>query len=68
MVVTLLAAWLVGSRRKGRRGVGFWVFIASNLLWAVWGWHAGAYSMIALQVGLFLLNLRGVKKNEATGV
>ena len=50
------------SRRK--RGWGFWCFIASNLLWAAWGWHDGAYALIALQVGLFLLNLRGAKKND----
>ena len=61
---TLPAAWLVGSRRRGRRSVGFWIFILSNALWAVWGWHDGAYSLIALQVGLFLLNVRGAKKNE----
>lgn len=66
MVVTLLAAWLVGSRRKGRRGVGFWLFIVSNALWAVWGWHDRAYSLIALQIGLFVLNVRGAKKNEPT--
>ena len=64
MAATLLAAWLVGSRRRRRRSVGFWIFILSNVLWAVWGWHDGAYSLIALQVGLFLLNLRGAKKNE----
>ena len=39
MAATLLAAWLVGSQRKGRRELGFWVFIASNVLWIAWGWH-----------------------------
>jgi hypothetical protein len=64
MAVTLLAAWLVASQRRRRRSAGFWVFILSNVLWAVWGWHDRAYSLIALQVGLFLLNVRGAKKNE----
>jgi hypothetical protein len=64
MVATLVAAWLVASQRKGRRSAGFWLFILSNVLWAVWGWHDRAYSLIALQVGLFVLNLRGAKKNE----
>ena len=65
MAATLLAAWLVGSQRKGRRELGFWVFIASNLLWIAWGWHDGAWALVALQVGLFVLNLRGAKKNDA---
>ena len=66
MVATLVAAWLVASTRKGRRGAGFWCFIASNLLWIAWGWHDGAWALIALQVGLFALNLRGAKNNETT--
>jgi hypothetical protein len=64
MAVTLLAAWLVASQSKRRRSAGFWAFIASNVLWVIWGWHARAYALIALQVGLFVLNLRGAKKNE----
>ena len=64
MAVTLLAAWLVASQRRRRRSIGFWTFILSNALWGVWGWHDGAYSLIALQLGLFLLNVRGAKKNE----
>jgi hypothetical protein len=68
MVVTLLASWLVASRNARRRSWGFWFFIASNVLWVVWGWHSQAYALIALQVGLFVLNLRGAKKaEEASG-
>ena len=67
MAATLLAAWLVASQRRRRRSIGFWIFILSNALWAVWGWHDGAYSLIALQLGLFLLNVRGAKKNEPEG-
>lgn len=66
MAVTLVAAWLVGSRRPGRRSWGFWCFVASNALWIVWGWHAQAYALIALQVGLFALNLRGAAKNDTS--
>ena len=65
MAVTLAAAWLVGSRSTHRRSLGFWCFIASNVLWVIWGWHDKAYALIALQVGLFMLNLRGAHKNEA---
>jgi hypothetical protein len=65
MLVTLVAAWLVASRNPRRRSAGVWCFVASNLLWVAWGWHAQAYALIALQVGLFVLNLRGAKKTEA---
>lgn len=64
MVVTLVAAWLVASRRKSRREAGFWVFILSNLLWIGWAWHTNAWALIALQVGLFGMNVRGAMKNE----
>lgn len=65
MVVTLAASWLVASRSAGRRNVGFWVFLASNALWVAWGWHAGAHALIALQVGLAAMNIRGAMKTEA---
>lgn len=64
MLATVLAAWLVGSNSKSRRNIGFWVFLASNLLWAAWGWHDGAYALIALQFALAALNIRGVSKTE----
>ena len=64
MVVTLVAAWLVASLSKRKRSWGFWCFIASNVLWVIWGWYARAYALIALQVGLFVLNVRGARKNE----
>lgn len=64
MVATLAAAWLVASTSKHRRMIGFWVFLLSNLLWIAWGWHDEAYALIALQVGLAAMNIRGVHKNE----
>ena len=64
MAVTLYAAWLVASQDKRRREHGFWWFVASNVLWVAWGWHAQAWALIALQVGLFVLNLRGARKND----
>ena len=65
MAVTLAAAWLVASQKKQRREAGFWVFIASNVLWIAWGWHDQAWALIGLQVGLFALNLRGARKNDS---
>lgn len=64
MAVTILAAWLVASQSKRRRAAGFWLFLASNVLWIVWGWHDGAWALVALQVALAILNTRGVSKNE----
>jgi hypothetical protein len=64
MIATLTAAWLVASQSSRKRTVGFWCFIASNILWIAWGFHDGAYALIGLQLGLFALNLRGVKKND----
>jgi hypothetical protein len=64
MVASLLAAWLVASNHKSRRNVGFWVFLGSNVLWTLWGLHDGAWALIALQVALAALNIRGVAKTE----
>ena len=64
MVASVVAAWLVASTREEKRGWGFWVFLVSNVLWAAWGIHAKAYAVIALQVCLAALNIRGVKKTS----
>jgi hypothetical protein len=64
MALTAVAAWLVGSRSAVKRNVGFWIFLVSNVLWIVWGWHVRAYALILLQVCLALLNIRGAQKNE----
>ena len=67
MVATLVAAWLVASEQKRRRGMGFWFFVASNVLWVAWGWHDRAFALVGLQVGLFVLNVRGLKKTAPSG-
>ncbi|MGM9481076.1 hypothetical protein ACS5PN_07780 [Roseateles sp. NT4] len=60
MVITLAATWLlVASRRMQRRRLGFWMFLLSNLLWVVWGVHSAAWGLVALQVGLAGMNIRG---------
>jgi len=66
MLMSAVAAWLVGSQRRLKRSSGFWIFLASNLLWAVWGWHAGAYALIVLQICLAVINIRGARRNEAS--
>jgi hypothetical protein len=64
MAATLAAAWLVASRSAHKRAIGFWVFLASNILWVAWGLHDRAYALVALQFGMAALNIRGVYKNE----
>ena len=65
--LSLAAAYLVGSSAKARRNVGFWVFLASNALWIAWGLHQDAWALLALQVCLAVLNIRGLFKTEAKG-
>ncbi len=64
MAVTLYAAYLIGSKREDQRIFGFSMFILSNVLWIAWGLHDEAWALIALQVGLFAMNVRGIVKNE----
>ena len=64
MAVTLVADWLVASLHKKKRSWGFWCFIASNILWVVWGLHDHAYALVGLQFCLAAMNIRGVYKNE----
>ncbi len=64
MLATIVAAWLVASLSKRRRSIGFWIFLLSNALWIAWGWYDDAHALIALQILLALLNIRGAYKND----
>jgi hypothetical protein len=64
MLITVLAAYLVASRSAHKRAIGFWCFLAGNILWVVWGFHDGAWALVGLQFCLAALNIRGVYKNE----
>lgn len=66
MLVTLFAAYLIGSKRARRRVFGFTMFILSNILWIIWGWHDGAWALITLQLALMAMNIRGIFKNETS--
>ncbi len=63
MLVTLTASWYVASQDRSRRKRGFWIYLISNVLWIAWGLHARAYALIALQIGLAIMNIRGERKN-----
>ena len=65
MAVSLYAAFMVGSKKAGKRIFGFWMFILSNVLWIAWGVHDEAWALIALQVALMAMNVRGIFKNES---
>jgi len=64
MVATVVAAWLVASQHKRKREYGFWVFLLSNVLWVIWGLYDKAFALIALQIALAALNIRGARKND----
>jgi hypothetical protein len=64
MVVTVVAAYLVASRMAYKRAIGFWCFLASNVLWVAWGVHDHAWALVGLQFFLAALNIRGIYKNE----
>lgn len=64
MAASLAAAWLVASASERRRAIGFWVFLFSNVLWVVWGFHSSSWALVALQLGLGAMNIRGLKKND----
>lgn len=64
MVITVAAAWLVGSQSRQRRSIAFWTFLVSNILWILWGWSDHAYALIVLQLCLAALNIRGACKND----
>lgn len=64
MVVTVVAAWYVASNRKGTRNWGFWLFLASNVLWIVWGLYSSAPALVTLQLCLAAMNIRGAKKTN----
>lgn len=66
MLVTLYAAYLIGSKRAERRVFGFSMFILSNVLWIVWGVHDQAWALIVLQTALMAMNVRGIFKNESS--
>ena len=63
MAITVAASWLVASRSEKKRGIAFWVFLVSNVLWIIWGWHDGAWALIVLQLALAATNIRGARKN-----
>jgi hypothetical protein len=65
MAMTIVAAWLVASRKEMRRGWGFWIYLLSNVLWVVWGIAASAWALVLLQVFLAVTNIRGVSRNDA---
>lgn len=64
MAVTVASSWLVASANKSRRNAGFWLFLVSNVLWVVWGVHHGGPALVALQICLAIMNIRGAMKSS----
>lgn len=63
--VTVAAAWFTGSSLQWRRRIGFWTFLASNLLWGIWGVQQSAWALLTLQIALAAMNIRGAMRNSA---
>ena len=61
--ITVLAAWFVASSQRRRREIGFWLFLASNVLWVIWGLQKSAYALVVMQICLAFMNIRGRKRN-----
>lgn len=64
LIVTVIAGWMVSVPEKNKRNSGFWLFLFSNVLWAIWGFYAHAYALIALQLCLAITNIHGVISNK----
>jgi hypothetical protein len=64
-LVSVTAAWLIASSHETKRHVGFWLFLLSNVLWAAWGISTQAWALVALQLCLAAMNIRGVTKTDA---
>jgi hypothetical protein len=64
MAVTVTAAWFVASTQRRRRKIGFWLFLLSNVMWVLWGFHTRAYALVTLQFCLAFMNIRGERKNS----
>lgn len=64
MAITLVAAWWMGSKQASKRVVAFAMLIVGNLMWMAWGWGESAWALIALNLGLLAMNIRGIIKNE----
>lgn len=64
MVISLAAAWWLGSKKPEKRIIAFSLLIVGNLMWIAWGWGDEAWALIALNVGLMALNIRAIIKNE----
>jgi hypothetical protein len=64
MAISLAAAWWMGSKKPSKRIIAFVMLIVGNLMWIAWGWGEDARALIALNIGLLALNIRGIIKNE----
>lgn len=66
-LASVVSAWLVASNDQGWRNTGFWIFLLSNGLWTAWGVFTQAWALIALQLCLAVMNVRGLRKTGDSG-
>lgn len=53
-----------GIECEGQAQHGVLGILASNVLWGIWGVYSSAWALIALQVCLAAMNLRGLGKTK----
>lgn len=63
LVLSIIGAWLVGGRRANQRLAGFLLFLASNVLWSLWGLGIAAWGVVITQAFFTWTSIRGIRTN-----
>lgn len=64
MPLSLAGAWLVGAIQPERRQIGFWLFMASNTIWALFALSLGAWGLLITQALFAVTSIRGIRANR----
>lgn len=62
-VAAILGAFLVTSKNKTRRKVGFASFLLANVLWGAWGAVTGVYALTTQYVVFSVAAVIGIRNN-----
>lgn len=63
LLLSIVGAWCVGGRTARLRLIGFWLFLASNLAWAGWGYGAAAWAVVITQLVFIVTSIHGIRSN-----
>lgn len=59
MCVALVGSYYVGCANKDMRLLGWISFLASNLMWVLWAYTAGANALLIMQLAFIITSIRG---------